>query len=220
MRLFICGSYAIASDHAVFPAATNNFSDSIILFIKSSDEIVEQFKQLYSICWITNAFIVESLIKDDQNRVFQLPLRGAIAYGPAFMDTEKRIHIGQPIIDAYNLSENMNWVGGAIHTSVDIPNDFIEELIGFNKQIFEYDSIPFKSVYTLKNEINLALNWVQQHPAGVKWFPEMEGRDSRPLLRDISYHIDSHSWGQATDKKENTEIFAERICREYDERGI
>jgi len=24
MRLFICGSYAIASDHAVFPAATNN----------------------------------------------------------------------------------------------------------------------------------------------------------------------------------------------------
>jgi hypothetical protein len=35
MRLFICGSYADASDHAVFPAATNNF-----IWLKLSKSVI------------------------------------------------------------------------------------------------------------------------------------------------------------------------------------
>ena len=195
-----------------------NFSDSIIFYIKCSDIEEEYTKQLFAISWITNAFIIESLIHDD--RVFQLPLRGAIAYGPALMDRDKKIHIGQPIVNAVELSGYQDWVGGALHHSVTIPQTIIENLVGYNKQIYEYPSIPIKDCCQEKHLIKYALNWVQQHPAGVKWFKERKGKQLRPLLRDICYHIEKHDWGTHLEKKENTKKFAEKICDEYDTNGI
>jgi len=195
-----------------------NFSDSIIFFIKTSKDVEQYVKQLYAICWISNAFVAESIIKS-RHEVFQLPLRCGIAYGPSCMNSIRRIHVGKPIVDAFYLCESMDWIGGAIHHSVNIPEDFKEQLIGYDKQLYEYENIPFKESYSDKELIRYALNWVQQHPSDVRWVPEMRGREPRPLVQDIGdKHVLTHEWENEIEKRDNTMDFVAAICAEFDER--
>ena len=195
-----------------------NFSDSIIFYIRTSDDVNEYVKQLSAICWISNAFIAESIIKS-RHRVFQLPLRCGIAYGPACMNSIRRIHVGKPIVDAFYLCGSLDWVGGALHHSVNIPEEFREQLIGYDKQLYEYDDIPVKETYEDRNLIRHALNWVQQHPSDERWVQEMIGREPRPLVIDIgNRHVLSHDWGTETEKRDNTMDFVRAICVEFDER--
>jgi hypothetical protein len=187
-----------------------NFSDSIILFIESSSEFEDNVDRLNTISWITNAFIAESIITD--KRVFQLPLRGAIAFGPATISPEKHIHIGQPIVDAYNLCNKLNWMGGSIHYSA---NKFVNKRIcNFDRQIVEYKA-PMPNSYKDKKKIIYALNWVLQHPNK----KDLEAGNRRPRIEDIGYnHVMKHNWGKAEDKRDETMNFVEKICLEFDNR--
>jgi hypothetical protein len=46
-----------------------------------------------------------------------LPMRGAVAYGPCVMIPARQTFIGQPIVDAYRAEQAQDWVGLALHPS-------------------------------------------------------------------------------------------------------
>jgi hypothetical protein len=195
-----------------------NFSDSIVIYIKGSNDYNDNIERLRSLCWVTNVFIAKSILSGDES-VFELPLRAAIAYGPAVIDEENKIIVGKPITDAYELSNALDWMGGAIHPSV--PEKYIRPLVGFENEIYAYP-VPVKKLYMKENNslarnIRYALNWVRQHPSHESFYPIMRGRSPRPLLVDIgNAHVLHHVWGCERRKRRNTMRFVERICDEYD----
>lgn len=210
----------LEKDPYVYEILTNNFynfSDSIIFYINASDDKEENIKRFRVICWITNVFIAKSILVGD-SRVFELPLRAGIAYGSAIMDRINKIHIGKPIVDAYELAEHQNWMGGAIHPSV--PEKILKPFIGSINEIVEYN-VPIREKNTDKNgykiPVKFALNWVEQHPSHqiMKKFHVM-----RPIFEDIGKsHVLKHDWGKKPEnliKKKETIKFIETICSEYD----
>lgn len=48
----------------------------------------------------------------------RLPLRGGIAFGDAIMDQQRRIYIGQPIVEAYGIESSQSWCGCSFGPSV------------------------------------------------------------------------------------------------------
>jgi hypothetical protein len=191
------------------------------LFIETSNDAKDNIKRLTALCWITNVLIAKSILVGDKT-VFELPLRAAISYGPLVVDTKNKIHVGKPLIDAYELSNALNWMGGAIHPSV--PEKYIQSLVGYDNEIYDYN-IPIKIKYLRKmgfsrNDIKYALNWVRQHPSHEAFFPVMKGRKPRPLIEDIGKtHVNRHNWGIRRNnlrKRNWTMKFIKRICDEFD----
>lgn len=79
------------------------FSDSIIAFTRDASPISSITIRLASI-----GFIFEGMSA-------RIPLRGAVARGECTMDFRYSIFFGQPIVDAYELSEDQQWYGVVEH---------------------------------------------------------------------------------------------------------
>jgi hypothetical protein len=202
--------------------SVTDFSDTIIFYIETGAMPLENLRRFQAMCFMMNRFLVLSNLYPGEN-YHQLALRGAIAYGKAYMDDDK-ILIGQPIVDAHLLSEAQEWMGGAIHPSVFncIRLSDLESLgmIGFDAPLCNYP-VPLKYNYKSEVTINIALNWISHHPAGTGWFPSIPIR--RPLYSDIiSGNFDKYDWGSEEKqwcKKENTLTFARNIFHHYDRPG-
>lgn len=79
------------------------FSDSIILFSKgNSSSDWDSFSNSISV-------VYQSLLNDC------IPFKGAIAYGTFTLDLELSIYFGQPLIDAYLLSNELSFYGISFH---------------------------------------------------------------------------------------------------------
>ena len=46
-----------------------------------------------------------------------MPLRGAIAFGPAILDADRRVFLGQPLIDAARLEKKQRFIGAGFTPS-------------------------------------------------------------------------------------------------------
>lgn len=188
-----------------------NFSDSILLYLEApkTDDPATNINRFQTISWATIAFIAEAIIEDRGKRVFQMPLRGAIAYGPVLVSENNKIHVGRPIVDAYNLANSMNWMGGAIHPSA--AHLIVKEETGFNKWIVKYQ-VPLKNFN--QGKIEYALNWPIQHPFSVDW---VKGH-RRPRIEDLGHnHVLKHDWTGAEDKRDETMKFLRFICDSFTE---
>ncbi|MFZ1705871.1 MAG: hypothetical protein WAT79_16110 [Saprospiraceae bacterium] len=84
-----------------------SFSDSIVIF--SKNDSIENFRYfLFATRWLfTGAF----------NK--QIPIKGAIAHGEISLNKTEQIYFGQPIIDAYLMEEDVNYMGVVAHNSID-----------------------------------------------------------------------------------------------------
>lgn len=84
-----------------------SFSDSIVIF--SKNDSIENFKYfLLATRWFfTGAF----------NK--QIPIKGAMAHGEISLNKKEQIYFGQPIIDAYLIEEDVNYMGVVAHNSID-----------------------------------------------------------------------------------------------------
>lgn len=51
----------------------------------------------------------------------EIPLKGAIAYGDIVVDEEQNLFCGQPIIDAYMLEEDLQYMGVVFHHTFEEP---------------------------------------------------------------------------------------------------
>tara|TARA_R110002033_G_scaffold37974_1_gene77168 strand:+ start:18106 stop:18738 length:633 start_codon:yes stop_codon:yes gene_type:complete len=84
-----------------------SFSDSIVIF--SKNDSLENFRYfLLATRWLfTGAF----------NK--QIPIKGAMAHGEISLNKTEQIYFGQPIIDAYLMEEDVNYMGVVAHNSID-----------------------------------------------------------------------------------------------------
>ena len=121
------------------------FSDSVVIFSKN-DSIDNFIYFLLATRWVfTGAF-------DEQ-----IPLKGAIAHGEISLNKSEQIYFGQPIIDAYLLEEDVNYMGVVAHNSVDEYISKIETQVDANR----FDGLLFEKKTNLKcgNLTHTNLNW-------------------------------------------------------------
>jgi len=85
------------------------FSDTIMLWTPPMDARDGDFNALAfsHICNTVGNLIALALINS-------LPLRGGLAFGECYIDPAKQLAVGQPIVDAYLLEQNQEWLGAAI----------------------------------------------------------------------------------------------------------
>lgn len=91
------------------------YSDSIIIY--SEDGSLESQENIIS----ATSNLIDFIIEDE------IPYRGAIAFGNMTLDIENSIFFGQPLIDAYLLSEELAFYGVAVHSTAEYKNGFISE---------------------------------------------------------------------------------------------
>ena len=84
----------------------------------------------------------------------EIPLKGAIAYGTIAVDDEQNLFCGQPIIDAYQLEEDLQYMGVVFHhTSEDILFRFKDTQTERISEWIKGVSTPFK--YGQRIHLNL-----------------------------------------------------------------
>jgi hypothetical protein len=84
-----------------------NFSDSIAIFSKNDSE------DNFAFFSFTIKFLFAESIKNN------VPLKGTVAHGLISLNKTNQIYFGQPIIDAYLLQEEVNYMGIVAHNSID-----------------------------------------------------------------------------------------------------
>lgn len=194
------------------------FSDTIFYCLKAKKTVEQQIVQLRAMCQVMNSFIVLPALYKKSN--YQIINRGGIAFGPAYIDLKNKIFFGDPIINAYELSEAQQWMGAAIHHSV---NKIVTQgkkaphfLVGFDAPLIQYN-VPLKRQYRLKNkDIKFALNWYQSHRALPEYKPEIrQYLNNRPLWTDVmDGNILRYNWDANEDthkKMVKTIDFAKKI---------
>jgi len=93
------------------------FSDSIIIFTKNADYFTYQI-----LCEKLNELILEAF-------KLNIPIKGSISFGTITVDKSNNIFFGQPLIDAYLLEEDLNYMGIVIH------HNFEKYLLHINRRI-------------------------------------------------------------------------------------
>lgn len=84
-----------------------SFSDSIVLFSKNDSEDNFKFFSIALLGLFSNA------IKS------KIAIKGSVAHGMISINKSEQIYFGQPIIDAYLLEEDVNFLGIVCHNSID-----------------------------------------------------------------------------------------------------
>jgi hypothetical protein len=156
------------------------FSDSILLV--SNDDSIESADYLL--------FCVRRLLRESLKK--GIPIKGAIAHGKQTADFEKSLHLGQPLIDAYELQNEMLLYGVILHHSFD---RYIDDLDMVDQ--FEQYSNIYKYLTPLKN------GTVNHHIVG--WLTAQHNNDIS--LADISRLYNSVS-GSSRRYVDNTIDFA------------
>lgn len=95
------------------------FSDSIVLF--SKDSTFPSFEFFL----IATRFMFGNTIKN------KIAIKGGIAYGEISVNKTEQVYFGQPIIDAYSIEEDVNYMGVVCHNSIDY---YINENIDYAKK--------------------------------------------------------------------------------------
>ena len=133
-----------------------HFSDTIMLWTPrfnpaNPDLNAEMFSH---ICRSVSNLIALALING-------IPLRGGLAGGECYIDPVKQIVVGQPIVDAYLLEREQEWLGAAISMQrVRAPSGFG----GFGEPLVQY-AVPTKT--PVPPDQLLAVDWT-----GIARMPE------------------------------------------------
>lgn len=116
------------------------FSDSIFIFSDNQSQISFQFF-LIAITYIFQISIGK-----------HIPMKGTVAFGDITVNKSRNIFFGQPIIDAYLLEEEVNYLGIVFHHSVD---EYItsKNFLSRTNDYFEA-KVPLKSGKLTHNNLN------------------------------------------------------------------
>lgn len=177
------------------------FSDSIMFYIKTSKNKINNLDKLRSLCWLINEIIAKTLLEPKKSdKASQLAFRGCIAKGKMIIDTDENIYVGDALKKAVKGSDSQNWMGGILHDS--ISKNIADEL---NQEIVYYDKIPIQKKndegsdkkYHLQD--GFALDWYHHHKEDIK-----------------SYHLQKYDWDEEIKMKEHTIKFLEYLNENED----
>ncbi|MES2656512.1 MAG: hypothetical protein V4620_13040 [Bacteroidota bacterium] len=122
---------------------TTSFSDSIILF--SEDDSARSLEMIVS----ATSFLFSTAMGQS------IPMKGAIAHGLMSVNKTQQIYVGQPLIDAYLLQEEVNYYGVVAHNSIDAYlNKRAHEMESSFREVFFEEKVPLKTGKILHNNIN------------------------------------------------------------------
>lgn len=116
-----------------------SFSDSIIFFSKNDS------KESFTAICASTSWLIAKAIEDG------ILVKGGLAHGLVSVNKTNQIYFGQPIIDAYLIEEDVNFLGAVAHCSID--NYLYENNDAANLLVFEEKSF-LKSGYILHNNVN------------------------------------------------------------------
>ena len=106
-----------------------SFSDSIVIFSKN-----DSFENFEYFLIAIRAIFSNSLRE-------KIALKGGFAHGQVSLNKAEQIYFGQPIIDAYLIEEDVNYLGVVAHSSIDqflkSQSEKCEKSIICNKLLFE-----------------------------------------------------------------------------------
>jgi hypothetical protein len=160
------------------------FSDTVLVYgpafpvdVSSSSawDVVRQNKAA-GMFGFMSALFREALLLD-------LPLRGAVAYGPCVIDESRQTYVGQPIVDAYRLEQGQDWVGMAIHSSclATLPTPLGRSGWGYVRY-----QVPINAPKPPPNRVDYAIDWPQwavRAEVGQLLRAKVEEHEGTPLER-------------------------------------
>lgn len=120
------------------------FSDSIILF--TNGELPQEFNDLITVSGNLLARMLS----------IGIPVKGAIAHGKISVDKENQIFFGQPIIDSYQLCEDLVYLGIVAHNSIDKYIHGMEDVV---KRLLNIYIIEFETPFKYGTITHTNLNW-------------------------------------------------------------
>lgn len=144
------------------------FSDTILFYTHTDD-----FDDLISILGSSALLIAEAFYKG-------LPLRGGISHGDFFMDERRRIFCGIPMIQAYQISEESQWMGVVVADSVAMRYNDDPRI----KRSGEGPPMLVKWNVNCKNEEDRkrwVINWIT--------IPVLKSEVEIPMSMDNFYHV-------------------------------
>jgi len=116
-----------------YPVKPVLFSDSI-LFISMDDSARSFFSLLFDVRLLINCALAK-----------QIPVKGAIAYGMQTADLGKALYFGRPLIDAYELQNDLLLYGVVLHHSAEHYVIATEQMPVFEgTQLLNKYQTPFK----------------------------------------------------------------------------
>ncbi len=118
------------------------FSDSIFIF--SKDDSPANLRHFLT--------YVKRVVRMSLRR--EIPLKGAIAYGDIVVDDDENLFCGQPIIDAYLLEEDLQYMGIVFHHTFEEGYKFLSD--SYFKRISEWvKEVPTPFKYGKRIHLNL-----------------------------------------------------------------
>jgi len=177
------------------------FSDSIFLF--SKNDSVEDFVHFL----MSLAYLFYCAIKK-----FKIPIKGSIAYGEISVSKSEQLYFGQPIIDAYLLEEDVNYLGVVCHNTIDkFLNSEKEEIL---KSLRKF--APYSKHFLGLVQCPTPLKSGQITHNNLEWFGlELTGEDNQITEDDLMSFYETVS-GNARRYIDNTILF----LKEYKNKKI
>lgn len=131
------------------------FSDSVLLF--SSDDTLGSAQH---IIWGVESVIRHALLKG-------IPIKGAIAYGEQTAAFGKSLYFGKPLIDAWDLQNELVIYGVVLHHTIErylIEKEWMEKLLD-SDYIIKYPTPLTQGIIT-----HYLVNWLEskRHPSKLK----------------------------------------------------
>lgn len=153
-----------------------NFSDSIFIFSKD-----DEFLSLRHFLTYVKRVMRMALRK-------RIPLKGAIAFGNIAVDLSQNVFCGQPIIDAYMLEEDLQYMGVVFHHT-------------FENEYFKLSD----------TQINRVSEWIKEVPTPFKYGKRihlnLDFRKAGSTTYDFAEHVENqrfYSSGDARKYIDNT----------------
>lgn len=134
---------------------STSFSDSIIMF--SKDDSSACFESISAAA----AFLVKEAL------THYIPIKGGIAYGQITVNKSQQIFFGQPIIDAYEMQEDVYYYGIAAHHTIN------------NYLTLHHSDISLWTYNVLYKEILTPLKSGKINHHNINWFEFTTGLSGR-----------------------------------------
>jgi hypothetical protein len=154
------GDFRFISDESEISVITKTvmFSDSIIL-ISNDDSINSSLNIISDAGWI-----ISNAVKQ------RIPIKGAIAYGKQTADFKQSLHFGKPLIDAFELQNELQFYGIVLHHSVE-------------KHLVEALSAPILEGLLIRYPVPMKSGKINHYI--VDWTSQLE--EENDALRLVSY---------------------------------
>jgi hypothetical protein len=130
-------------DTAVMPVI---FSDSVLLF--SNDDSIGAISNLI---WQVKSIINNALISG-------VPMKGALAYGKQTADFHKSLYFGKPLIDAWELQDELVIYGVILHHTIE---RYLTEQ-GWIEELEERDIVKYTAPLRHGTVTHYLVNWPSQ----------------------------------------------------------